>query len=159
MIRTAFQVVVVGKNPLPMQEIWDKGSIPGSGKIPWSRKWQTAPVFLPGKFHGQRSLVGYSQWSCKRVGHNWAHMLAITRTYDKGVRWAIVYPYNRIILSCWKGRWVSLFDDMERYLGYIRQKGQSTDRCVQHSVFGIRIRTKTMYKYLLVHMHKFWMDT
>ena len=29
-------------------------------KIPWRRKWQTTPVFLPGKFHGQRSRVGYS---------------------------------------------------------------------------------------------------
>ena len=30
------------------------------GKIPWKRKWQPTPVFLPGKSHGQRSLVGYS---------------------------------------------------------------------------------------------------
>ena len=29
------------------------------------RKWQPTPVLLPGKFHGQRSLVGYSQWGCK----------------------------------------------------------------------------------------------
>ena len=29
-------------------------------KIPWSRKWQPALVFLPGKFHGQRNLVSYS---------------------------------------------------------------------------------------------------
>ena len=29
-------------------------------KIPWSRKWQPIPLFLPGKFHGQTSLVGYS---------------------------------------------------------------------------------------------------
>ena len=28
------------------------------GKISWSRKWQPTPVFLPGEFHGQRSLVG-----------------------------------------------------------------------------------------------------
>ena len=34
-------------------------------KIPWSRKWQLIPIFLPGKFHGQRSLIGYSQWSCQ----------------------------------------------------------------------------------------------
>ena len=27
------------------------------GKTPWSRKWQPTPVFLPGKFHGQRSLA------------------------------------------------------------------------------------------------------
>ena len=30
------------------------------GKIPWSRKGQPIPVFLPGEFHGQRSLVGHS---------------------------------------------------------------------------------------------------
>ena len=35
------------------------------GKIPWNRKWQPTPVFLPGKFHGQRSLVDYSPWSRK----------------------------------------------------------------------------------------------
>ena len=32
------------------------------GKISWRRKWQATPVFLPGKFHGQRSLAGYSPW-------------------------------------------------------------------------------------------------
>ena len=38
---------------------------PWAEMIPWSRKWQPAPVFLPGKFLGQRSLVGYSPWSHK----------------------------------------------------------------------------------------------
>ena len=33
---------------------------PWVGKISWRRKWQPTPVFLPGKVHGQRSLVGYS---------------------------------------------------------------------------------------------------
>ena len=33
---------------------------PWVGMIPWSRKWQPTPVFLAGKSHGQRSLVGYS---------------------------------------------------------------------------------------------------
>ena len=32
------------------------------GKVPWRRKWQPTPVFLPGKLHGQRSLAGYSPW-------------------------------------------------------------------------------------------------
>ena len=27
----------------------------------------TIPVFLPGEFHGQRSLVGYSPWGCKEL--------------------------------------------------------------------------------------------
>ena len=33
--------------------------------MPWSRKWQPTPVFLPGNFHGQRSLAAYSSWSQK----------------------------------------------------------------------------------------------
>ena len=34
-------------------------------KIPWRRKWQPTPVFLPGESYGQRSLVGYSPWGCR----------------------------------------------------------------------------------------------
>ena len=34
-------------------------------KIPWRRKWQSIPILLPGKSHGQRSLVGYIPWGCK----------------------------------------------------------------------------------------------
>ena len=37
-------------------------------KIPWRRKWQPIPVSLPGKSHGQRSLVGCSPWGCKESG-------------------------------------------------------------------------------------------
>ena len=33
---------------------------PWVGKIPWRRKWQPTLVFLPGRSHGQRSLMGYS---------------------------------------------------------------------------------------------------
>ena len=36
-------------------------------KIPWRRKWQPAPVFSPGRFHGQRSLAGYSPWGHKEL--------------------------------------------------------------------------------------------
>ena len=42
-------------------------------KIPWRRKWQPTPVFLPGKSHGQwslQSMAGYSPWGCKRVRRN-----------------------------------------------------------------------------------------
>ena len=35
------------------------------GKIPCRRKWQPTPIFLPGEFHGQRSLAGYSLWGCR----------------------------------------------------------------------------------------------
>ena len=39
-----------------------RGFDPWVGKIPWRRKWQPAPVSLPGESHGQRSLAGYSPW-------------------------------------------------------------------------------------------------
>ena len=32
---------------------------------PWRRKWQPTPIFLPGEFHGQRSLVNYNPWGCE----------------------------------------------------------------------------------------------
>ena len=41
------------------------GFNPSVGKIPWRRKWTPTPVFLPVKFHGQKSLVGYSLW-CRK---------------------------------------------------------------------------------------------
>ena len=50
------------KNLPAMQETWFD---PWIGKIPWRRKWPPTPVFLPGEFHGQRSLVGYSPWGRK----------------------------------------------------------------------------------------------
>ena len=31
-------------------------------KIPWRKEWQPTSVFLPGEFHGQMSLAGYSPW-------------------------------------------------------------------------------------------------
>ena len=47
----------------------DPGSVPGSGKIPWRKKWQPPPVFSLGKSHGQRSLVGCSPGD-RRVEHD-----------------------------------------------------------------------------------------
>ena len=38
------------------------GFNPWVRNIPWRKKWQPIPVFLPGKFHGQKSLAGYSPW-------------------------------------------------------------------------------------------------
>ena len=46
------------------------GFNPWVGKIPWKRKWQLTPVFLPRESHGQSSLAGYIPWGGKRVRHN-----------------------------------------------------------------------------------------
>ena len=62
-------------------------------KISWRRKGQPTLVFLPGKFHGQRSLVGYSLWGlkeldtterahvCKRAHIRFRHFFRVTNQY------------------------------------------------------------------------------
>ena len=51
-VRTCLQCRRLGFDP------WVK-------KIPWRREWQPTPIFLPGEFHGQRSLAGCRPWSLK----------------------------------------------------------------------------------------------
>ena len=62
------------------------------GKIPWRREWQPTPVFLPGEFHGQRSLGGYSPWGQKAseateqlTTHGW-FILLYNRNYHNIVK-------------------------------------------------------------------------
>ena len=50
------------KNP-PATQVFD----PWVRKILWRRKWLPIPVFLPGEFHGWRSLAGYCPWGCKEL--------------------------------------------------------------------------------------------
>ena len=54
------------------------GFDPRVGKILWRRKWQNTLVLLPGEFHGQRSLVGYSPWGPEKsdtTEHEQQHIL------------------------------------------------------------------------------------
>ena len=46
--------------PVNAEDTRDAGSTPGSGRFSWRSKQQPSPVFLPGKFHAQRSLTGYT---------------------------------------------------------------------------------------------------
>ena len=66
---------------------------------PWRKKWQPTPIFLPGKSHGHRSLVGYSPLGSQRVRHDgvtqqsWVQTSPLTSGIDK--KWcckAIILP-------------------------------------------------------------------
>ena len=64
--------------------------------IPWRRKWQPTPVSLPGKFYGQRSLVGYGPWGCKE-----SDMTERTHTHQSPKS----SPLDKLILyrcECWR---------------------------------------------------------
>ena len=65
----AIQVALMVKNlPANAGDIRKLRFDPWVRKILCRRKWQPAPVFLPGESHGQRSLAGYSPWGCKELG-------------------------------------------------------------------------------------------
>ena len=64
-IYSGFPVVLVVKNPPANAGHIRDGFSPWVGKIPWRRKWQFTPIFLPGEPHGQRGLAGYSPWDRK----------------------------------------------------------------------------------------------
>ena len=51
---------------------WRPEFHPWLRKIPWTRAWPPAPVFLPGESHGQRSLVGLQTMGLQWVRHGWA---------------------------------------------------------------------------------------
>ena len=63
----------VVKNPPAVQEkemsVWSQVR-----KSPWNNRWQPTPIFLPGEYHEQKSLAGYSPWCCKDWS-DWEHML------------------------------------------------------------------------------------
>ena len=50
-------VAQIVKNLPALQET---GFDPWGGKIFWRREWLAIPVLLPGEFHGQRSLAGWT---------------------------------------------------------------------------------------------------
>ena len=73
-----------------MQKHKRYGFNPWVGKMPWRREWHPTPVFLPGKFHEQRSLASHSPWGCKELdtteqlstsGNNKTKQMTILRSY------------------------------------------------------------------------------
>ena len=71
---------------------------PWVGKIPW-RIWLSTPVFLPGKSHGQRSLMGDSLWGCKELDmmNDWTHTHTHTHIFwPCSVACRILAPWSEI---------------------------------------------------------------
>ena len=63
----------------------DGGSVLGLGRIPWRSEWQPTSIFLPGKSHRQRSLVGFSSGGRKEVDTTEHACMCTTCLYKKRV--------------------------------------------------------------------------
>ena len=105
----------------------DVGLIPGSGRFPWSRKWQTTPVFLTSKIPWTEKPGGYSPWGhkesdmtehdCVRVGPHTCkltHARTHTHTHTHGcLAWEIetaLFPLcNWLSSSKWNIKGVDYF--------------------------------------------------
>ena len=74
-------------------------------KIPRKRKWPLIPVFLPGKFHGQRSLAGYSSWGHTKLGtaeatkHNKKYKMTSFSWLYLFRLYCIIYLFKRYYIS------------------------------------------------------------
>ena len=78
-------------------------------KIPWRRAWQSIPVFLPGEFHGQRSLVGYSPWGCNELDTTDWLILSFFQDGELACRRWVRYPWHKpesILPSCLPSSWL-----------------------------------------------------
>ena len=69
------------------------------GKIPWRRKWQPTPVFLPEESHGPRSLAGYSPWGRKESDKTEWLTLSLTAIFLLLSTWQVLY------VSSWWIKW------------------------------------------------------
>ena len=89
-----------------MQETQETGFDPWVGKISWSRKWQTTPVFLPGKFHGQRSLAGsvYGISESDTIGqlssHAWMDLESVKVSQKEKNKYCILMQMYGIQKTC-----------------------------------------------------------
>ena len=96
MNRASLQAQTV-KNLPAIQETWVN---PQVGKIPWRRKWQPTPVFLPGEFHGQRSLAGYSPWGHKEVDTTERLPLSHLLIWWTVLSWTLVSIMTALLRTC-----------------------------------------------------------
>ena len=67
----------VAKTVKNLPEMWENLG----REDPWRRAWQLTSVFLPGDFHGQRSLPGYSPWGLQWVWPNWVTWHLLTYSF------------------------------------------------------------------------------
>ena len=123
-------VVLMVKN---LPAMWRPRLDPWVGKIPWRRQWLATPVFFPGEFHGQRSLVSYSpqghkdsdttEWLTLSLAFHFQGILT-----HLGHRWPLTFVFNCIFKV--GDRWSSWFSGCSFQVS--RSSGDACDLFTSH---------------------------
>ena len=117
------------------------GFDPWVRKIPWRREWQPTLVLLPGESHGQRSLLGYSPWGCKRVRQDWSDLARAC----VDVRWdQNLLNFKGILDQIFFSLQVEYYDLWTQ----IAAKSFSTSR-TSRGVWRILCKTLTLYLFII----------
>ena len=110
----------------------------------WRRKRQPTPVILPGRFHGLRSLVGYSPWGCKE-----SDMTEQLHSHHSGIIWASLVAQMVKNLPAMQATWIppkgwkdpslDQEDPLEKGMAYPLQYS-----CLENSMHGGACRLQSM---------------
>ena len=128
-------------------------------KIPLRRDWQPPPVFLPRKFHGLRSLVGYSPWDCKESDMTEQPALSlilclpvifilsipVSYIYDIGKMVSNSWGYKRNLARASIFTWISTFSLGEVHPGILKNT----------HYFIVFIYTKMQHYFIALFSHSF----
>ena len=105
------------------------GFYPWVGKIPWRREWQPTPVFLPGEFHGLRTLPGYT-----------VHEVAKSHPATWTKCWKKIYSRSEMFKVCW---WSTT--ESWNFLNQVLQgRVEKTCHCVAWAELTGNIQTENM---------------
>ena len=92
-------------------------------KIPWRRGWLPTPVFMPGKSHGLKRLMGYCPWGHKKV------------RYDLVTEQAHTHTHHRVSLGC-REDWKTKNSFANLWQKNIKEKGLRNEHCM--SQYNVR---------------------
>ena len=126
---------------------------PWVAKIVRSRAWQLTSVFLPGEFHGQKNLAGYSPWDHKSVRHDlWLNHTTTTQAWFLSRTHSIkhlTYGKGNRVLKC-----ASLCQPLRATFKYMPQLNRKLANVI--TLWGLWQRVKTI-KILTMLIEIFWL--
>ena len=121
---------------------------PWVGKILWKRKWRSTLVFLPRKFHGQRSLAGYSPWGCKES--NMTEQRTLLKFLNK-LRTTETSNAKESVRQDWKGKWGPVIRSLiwhVKSLHFVYKKCETIEASWYRKIFGLEIFVSVWVKTL-----------